>query len=381
MTAESTSVSPSVLIVDDEEAVAYTLGEVLAAEGYHVATATSVPEAFARIEDRTFEAAVLDLKLGDESGLTVLARLRERSPYTATLLLTGFGSMETAVQAMRHGALDYLIKPCDIEELKATLARGIQARRRERRAAESERVRAELERALASAERSRDRFLTIAGHELKTPLAALIGWAQLTQRQLQRGIAEGAVERLDAVVQQAQRLARLVEAMTELVSTRQGRRRLNRSTVDLQAIVLRAVAPFRARPVPHDMITEFPDEPVRVLGDAASLDLVLRCLLDNAVKFSPAGGPVTVRVEAGDGDVRVSVEDRGIGIAPSEIDRIFDRFYQSDGDVMSRRFGGIGAGLYLGRALVEAQGGRLFAESAGPGQGSRFTMTLPLAKR
>jgi signal transduction histidine kinase len=379
MTVESAQPPVSVLIVDDEEAVAYTLSEILATEGYEVATATSVVEAFGRIDERHFDAAVVDLNVGEESGLTVLNRLRERSPFTAAVLLTGFGSLETAVQAMRQGAFDYLMKPCDVDELKASLARGVGQRRRERLAAESQRAATALTQALAAAERARDDFLTIAGHELKTPLAALIGWAQLTQRQLQRGTAEGAVERLDAVVQQAQRLARMVEAIAELAHLAQGTRALAPAAVDLRPHIRRAVDEILARAPAHAVNAELPAEAVAVHADPGSIDLVLRSLLDNAIKFSPGGGPVTVRVRTQGHEALVSVEDRGIGIDAGELERIFERFHQADGDVLSRRFGGLGAGLYLSRALVQAQGGRIWAESPGPEQGSRFVVALPLA--
>ena len=378
-TGDSAQPAASVLIVDDEEAVAYTLCEILAAEGYEVAVATSVREAFGRIEERPFDAAVLDLNVGEESGLTVLVRLRDRSPFTAALLLTGFGSLETAVQAMRQGAFDYLMKPCDVDELKAALARGVAQRRRERLAAESERAAKDLERTLAAAERARDDFLTIASHELKTPLAALIGWAQLTQRQLRRGTADGAVERLDAVVQQAQRLARVVEAIMELARLNEGTPALAPAAVDIRPLIRRAVEQTRERAPAHAISAELPAEPIAVHADPGSVDLVLRSLLDNAVKFSPAGGPVTVRLQTDGGEALVSVEDRGIGIDAADLAPIFERFHQADGDVLSRRFGGLGAGLYLSRALVEAQGGRIWAESAGPEQGSRFVVALPLA--
>jgi signal transduction histidine kinase len=380
--ADTLSPPADVLVVDDEETVALTLGEILSAEGYRVEQSTTVDDALAKIErrggfqTRPYDAAVLDLNIGSESGLTILSHLHERSPYTAVLILTGFGSLDTAVQALRQGAVDYLVKPCDVTELKDSLARGIGQLRRRQLDAQSVEAQHSLEQALAHAERAREDFLTIAGHELKTPLAAVIGWAQIAQRQLARGVSEGAVERLEAVVQQAQRMARMVESFTNLVSLRRGTRRPPLTMLDLRPAVTRVIDETRRRALRREFQIELPAQPVLARADPAAMDTVLRNLLDNAVKFSPAGGTVTVRLSATDGEAWISVRDEGIGLTAEEIPHIFDRFYQADGDAMTRRFGGIGAGLYLAHELVEAQGGRIWAESPGRDQGSTFTVAL-----
>jgi signal transduction histidine kinase len=116
-----------------------------------------------------------------------------------------------------------------------------------------------------------------------------------------------------------------------------------------------------------------------VRGDATRLHQALGHLLENAAKFSPGGGEVVVRLTCAAGEARLAICDPGIGIPADEIPHLFERFYQIDNDIMTRRFGGIGVGLYLARALVEAHGGRVWAESAGPQLGSTFTIALPLA--
>jgi PAS domain S-box-containing protein len=118
----------SVLIVEDEELVAYTLGQILTDEGYQVERAANAAEALARIARQRFDVALLDLQVGDDSGLAVLAQVKKTSPGTVALILTGYGSLKTAIQAMRQGAFDYLLKPCDVEELKAAILRGLEQR-------------------------------------------------------------------------------------------------------------------------------------------------------------------------------------------------------------------------------------------------------------
>ncbi len=367
-----------VLVVDDEEAVAFTLAEILAQEGYEVEQATSVAAALARIERRAFDVALLDLRIGEDSGLSVLAHLKERSPATVAVVLTGFGSLDTAIQALRQGAFDYLLKPCDVEEMKAAIARGLEQRRRAHADA-AEAAAAELEQALQRALRARDDFLTIAGHELKTPLSVIIGWAEHLQRQLSRGTTEDAATQLDLMVGRARRMARLVDDFIDVASIQQGALAPRLEPCDLRAVIEVAVRNAREAHANRELRTDLEDAPVPVQADATYLARAVGAVLDNALKFSPGGGPVDVRLTAGDGEARLAVRDQGIGIAAADVARIFDRFHQVDANVLTRRFGGVGIGLYLSRVIVEQHGGRIEAESAGPDQGSTFTIVLPLA--
>jgi two-component system, sensor histidine kinase len=375
-------VPPTVLIVEDEEAVAFTLREILVQDGYDVHDVNSTAAALAKLDEEKFDVALLDLRVGEDSGLTVLSRLRETSPRTVALILTGYGSLETAIEAMRNGAFDYLLKPCDVQELKAAITRGLDQRRAQMQPDgpdDAAAARAELDAALESAARARDAFLTVAGHELKTPLSSVIGWAQYVQRQLARGEADEAVEKLDVVVDQARRLARLVEAFLEVVRIQHGAVPMAAEDVDLRQIAERTTRDVRKLHPRHELLLKLPDNAVLARGDPARLTQALSYLLENATKFSPQGGTVAVSVSAADGEGRLAVQDFGIGIPPEELARVFDRYYQIDNDIMTRRFGGIGVGLYLCRALVDAQGGRVWAESPGPQQGSTFTIALPLA--
>jgi signal transduction histidine kinase len=374
-----------VLIVEDEEAVAFTLRAILAQEGYTVQDVGNTEEALARLERERFDVALLDLRVGEDSGLTVLSRLKELSPSTVALILTGYGSLETAIEAMRHGAFDYLLKPCDVQELKAAITRGLEQRRAAgldtapATAEDAAAARAALQTAVEQATRARDAFLTVAGHELKTPLSAVIGWAQYVQRQLARGSADEAVEKLDVVVDQARRVSRLVEAFLEVVRIQHGGVQLAHDALDLRQLTEQAVREVAKRYPHHQFRVAAPEDELLVRGDAARLSQALGNLLENAAKFSPGGGEVEVRLAPTAAEARVAIRDPGIGIPADEIPHLFERFYQIDSDIMTRRFGGVGVGLYLARALVEAHGGRVWAESAGPQLGSTFTIALPLA--
>jgi signal transduction histidine kinase len=370
-------VSANVLIVDDEELVSFTLREILAQEGYRVQEAPTIDEAFARIERYRFDVALLDLRVGAESGLTVLARLQEVSPTTVALVMTGYGSLETAIEAMRYGAYGYLLKPCDVEELKATIARGL-SQRRARAVADTE---ADAARALEEARRSRDDFLAIAGHELKTPLAVVIGLSQIAQRQLERGATAEATQNLAVLARRAHRMARLIDDFIDMMRVEQGGLKLELKSLDLAALIADVIAEDSGVYPRHEIDLEAPKDPVWVMGDPARLQQVFGNMIENAAKFSPDGSTIALTLEMRRNIARVTVRDEGVGMTADEIAHAFDPFYQADSNVMTRRFGGMGLGLYLADALVRAHRGDVRAESAGPGEGSLFTVRLPLGPR
>jgi signal transduction histidine kinase len=362
-----------VLVVDDEEAIALTLREILAQDGYTVDAVTSVPDALSAIEQRPYDVALIDLRIGDESGLTVLARLREVSPETSAILLTGFGSLDTAIQALRQGATDYLLKPCDVTEMKAAVARGVERSERERRRREAATAQHTLEHALRSA----DDFLTIAGHELKTPLTVVIGWAQYSQRLLAKGAASDAGATLELVVAQARRIARLIDTFIETIKIQRGALTLEGEALDLRPIIKQTVRAAQAGAPRHQFHLVLPDEPVEVEASLSGLEQVMENLLGNAVKFSPDGGDINVALSRTQGEARVQVRDQGIGIAAAQLPRVFQRYHQAEEAVSTRRFAGLGLGLYMSRAIAEAHGGRIEAASEGIGQGATFTLILP----
>src|SRR5256885_11498261 len=138
---------PKVLVVDDEESVVVTIKAILQLDGYNVATTTSGAKARAMVREAEYDLVLTDLRLEDGDGLDVLKAVRERYPETVTIMLTGYASLESAIQAIRAGAYDYLVKPSEVEELRATVARGLVRRRlgQEVRARDGEHQRAKRE--------------------------------------------------------------------------------------------------------------------------------------------------------------------------------------------------------------------------------------------
>jgi len=224
-------------------------------------------------------------------------------------------------------------------------------------------------------ERLKDELLSIASHDLRTPTTVLKGQAQLMQRELRRGNLDSAKlgERVELIVSHADRLGRMLNLLLDLSCIEAGRLDLALQPTDLVDLARRAASGVQGLTTIHTLVVEAPPV-VRGVWDAARLDQVLQNLLTNAVKYSPAGGPIVLRLEAEASCVTVSVRDSGLGIPVEDLPRLFERFYRVAG---TRTLEGSGLGLFICHGIVAAHGGRLWADSAGTGQGSTFSFSLP----
>lgn len=384
------------LVVDDEESLRITTAAILEREGYKVETASSGNEAVSLLEETEFDLVLTDLHMEGGDGLSVLAEIRRLAPLTISVVLTGFASVESAIAALQHGAYDYLVKPCDIDEMKHTIRRGVEHRRLmlaeqeargnleqlnrnleqrvEERTAELTRLNEEL----AEANRAKDIFLATLSHELRTPLTPVLGWVNL----LRNGNldSDGIVQALEAIERNARLQSRLIDDLLDISRIATGKLRFDPKPTDLNQVVKAAAETVRSSAGVKRVELEVSliDAPLVVMGEPVRLQQVVWNLISNAIKFTEAGGHVSVRTEAVKGEARVVVEDTGIGITPEFLPHVFDRFQQADGS-STRRHGGLGLGLAIVQALAKMHHGRVQAESEGVARGSRFTFALPRA--
>ena len=417
------------LIVDDEESVTITMAAILEMDGYSVATALTGPAALEQIEKEVFDLVLTDLHLDDFDGMDVLAATRRRSPDTVGIVLTGYGSLESAVTALREGAYDYMLKPADVADLRATVARGIERRKlgqqlhervseleaanrtinqlndslQERvaqattdlrqRVTELDEAKQELQASyekLQELDKLKSQFLSIASHELKTPITAMSGFVQIAVRRVKRRLAAGhpsaadwkkeeetLLEQLEVVQRQTAKLARLVDELLDVSRIESGRLELRVSDVDLPELVAEVMRRHQLMATKHDLRLSYdPDGHLSVRGDRDHLEQVLNNLIGNAMKYSPDGGAIDVNVtRVGAQEVEVRIADHGIGIRPEELARVFGLFYRSP-DRLARDVGGMGLGLYITKEIVDRHSGRIWAESD-VGHGTAFHVALP----
>lgn len=227
---------------------------------------------------------------------------------------------------------------------------------------------------------ARDEFLSIAAHELKTPTAALLTATQLLRKWLpQEQKPSDRVQReLDVISIASGRLNKLIDSLTEFAQIQTGRFTLEHQPVVLCALARRVLSDLR--PTERHYVALFcADETLTIKGDALRLERVLYNLAQNAIKYSPRGGPITVRIERQDDQALIHVQDHGIGIPPTAQAQIFQRFYRAS-NAIQQHIGGTGIGLYLVKEIVARHGGTV-AVSSMEGYGSTFTVRLPLSQQ
>jgi PAS domain S-box-containing protein len=231
------------------------------------------------------------------------------------------------------------------------------------------------ERALAREARRKDEFIAMLAHELRNPLAPIRNAVSILQL---RPNPDEELRQVGSLIdRQVVQLSRLVDDLLDVSRITFGKINLQRAPLDLRDVVRDAVATSQPLIVAkeHLLNVELGDEPVWVDGDAVRLAQVVANLLNNAARYTPAGGEISVDVAAAGAEARIAVEDNGIGIDPAELEAVFEPFAQLQRKE-SGSTGGIGIGLALARALVGLHGGRVSAQSAGPGTGSRFVVCL-----
>jgi signal transduction histidine kinase len=226
---------------------------------------------------------------------------------------------------------------------------------------------------LAELERLKTDFIAITSHELRTPIGLILGHATFLREQA----GDQFSEQLDTIVRNATRLKEIVENLSDVDNYESGSARVKGDRVSMAKIVEEVVSLFRpeAEQKNINLRVEMNDLPYYLHADQVKITIALSNILKNAIQYTEAGGTVTVRVEEESSYIKVSVTDNGIGIPARELPRIFERFYQVETH-LTRRYGGMGLGLSVAKAMIELHGGRIWAESQG--RGSKFTFLLPV---
>jgi PAS domain S-box-containing protein len=274
-----------------------------------------------------------------------------------------------------HGQLQGFGKVTrDMTERKLADEQREQLHQRELQLLHEREVRAQME----AAERMRDSFLTVLAHELRTPLTALLGNAQVLLRRGQHegDLSERGQRNMNVIVKQAARLNNMISLQLDISRLHTGQLQIERTRVDVGAVARQVVEEFQPSNTNHTIVYAGPNTPLLVEGDELRLIQVLQNLVQNAIKYSPAGGTVRLEVERHATTVRIAVSDQGVGIPQAELPHLFRRFYRAS-NVEEQRISGLGVGLYVVKELTTLHGGTIDVVSE-ERHGSTFIITLPL---
>ena len=281
----------------------------------------------------------------------------------------GVNGVPLAVLRQR-GNVTVLDRPLRIVTLVTTVQAALRARRRQYEVRD---LLAETRNAV----RQRDQFLAMLGHELRNPLATITNaMSVLDAASPPDGMLEN--EQREIIRRQTDHLARLVDDLLDVSRITSGKIALQRRPTDLCELAHRAAKAIdgAARKQRHDVVVLTHCEPVYVDADPVRMEQVVNNLLTNAIKYTPAGGKITVSVQPDDGHALLRVRDNGMGITPELLPRVFELFTQAE-RALDRSQGGLGIGLTLVRALVEMHDGQVTVSSDGPGRGSEFVISFP----
>ncbi len=344
----------------------------LASAGYAAAFSATAAQAQAELSGRRFPLVLAGLRLPDGDGLEVLAQCRKADPLAVGVVITGPAAAHRALEALRGGAYDYLMKPCGADSLLSCVRRGLEHHRLRgalvQKAAQVE----TLEKQLAM----KTSFIQNVTHELKNPLSVIYGYSAFLLKQRHECKPEDLDRSLRALHNNAERLSHLLEEMLESSRLSSQKLELSRQPVPAAQLAFEAVEGFKIVAQKKEIVLRLgpvPQDPVHV--DAKRVHQIFANLLSNALKFTPKGGFVVVAGRKEDGFVRFWVQDTGCGVAAQDLPRLFERFYQVS--ATKAHHAGLGLGLDISKGLVELHGGRIWAESV-PGEGSTFFFTLPL---
>ena len=420
-----------ILLVDDQPARLMTYETILEPLGQNLVCAHSGSEALEKLMVNEFALILLDVSMPGMDGFETAAMIHDHPRFERTPIIFVTGVHDTELDRLKGyelGAVDYVSVPVVPEILRSKVAVLIELHCKRRdlqilnqslevanralaeanqnlqleKARELQALNADLqftnqglgqsnkalqaqiaersrvEQALKEADRRKDEFLAILAHELRNPLAALSAAARLLGRQAQK--PEVAAMACNAVQRQVSHMARLLDDLLDVSRISHGRMQLHMDRVDVKEVVRSAVEMVRPQmeSKQHVLQVELGGQDAPVLADAVRLIQVIANLLNNSVKYTPAGGQIHVELRSNRKEVLVLVRDNGIGIAPDALDQVFDMFSQA-GRTSSEAQGGLGIGLTLVKGLVRLHGGNVRALSDGEGRGSEFTITLPRA--
>ena len=380
-----------ILIVDDDTAVLQALPQALylRVKDVKVDTSDSALEALEMIRTNDYDAIVSDIKMPGMDGLALLSKIQELRPYTPTLLITGHGDHNLAIQALRGGAYDFIQKPIERDYFIAALQRAVQTHQLRRQVAEQqqalERHAKSLEltvqertRELMEANAAKDEFISMASHELKTPLSSLKGMVQLLHRRLVRA-GSSEVANLASMENSIRRMEVLVNDLLSISFIETGMLALRRQRCNIGELCQRLVDEYIAGTNPVPIVhLDIPDEVIEAEVDLDRIGQVIINLLSNARKYSSASSPIHMTLRQQGSEYVISVRDHGVGIPPEVLPHVFERFYRVPGiEVQTGSSIGLGLGLYIAKQIVERHGGHIDVESI-PGRGSIFSVILPL---
>jgi signal transduction histidine kinase len=375
---------PQVLVIDDEIGPRESL-RMLLKPNYQVHTADCVEAGLKLLKEKQPDTIVMDIRMPGMNGIEGLRKIREIDPHLSVIMLTGFGALETAKEALRHGANDYISKPFDTGEMRDVIGRNVERTRlhrtSERAAGEIKELNNRLLKELAQKERLASLGQASAEfvHDLGNPLTIVWGYVQLLAKKLEQSENGDAAQNAASVkelkiIEQNVRLCRELLTMWQSYGSAEA---LPHKAISVSAILHEVIKGVEAMAAQSgvELKSDICADPCTLLGDALQIKRAIQNVIINGVQAcAEKKGSVRISCMRKDFYVDLCIEDDGPGILPAQMSKIFDPYFTT-----KQAKNGTGLGLYITKKVVEDHSGSIKVEST-PGGGSTFTIRLPLSQ-
>lgn len=361
---------PVVLVIDDEEAMRDSCSLILAKEGFQAETAENGQIGLEKIKELGPDLVLIDLKMPGISGFEVLEKIRDIDPHLIPIVITGYATVESAVEAMKKGAYDFLPKPFTPEELRIIIRRALERRKL---ALEAETLRREKK-------LMEENFITMVSHQLRSPLVAIQQYFEVILAGMTGQIEEAQKEMILRARERLEGLLRLINDWLDLARMSRGQIVDKFKPTALEKLLEKQLEFLKPLAQEYEVTLELrrPSQPVQVMGDEQTLEQVFSNLITNAIKYNRSKGSVVVALREEGQSVVVDVKDTGIGIAKEHLPFIFDQFFRVHRRE-DQKIKGTGLGLSIAKKIIEAHNGTIQVASE-LGQGSTFSVWLPRAE-
>jgi signal transduction histidine kinase len=372
----------TILLVDDRDDKLLALETVLAELGQKVVLARSGAEALRLLLQQSVAVIVLDVNMPGMDGFETAALIRQRQNFELTpiIFISAVNYAETHLaRGYSLGAVDYIMSPIVPEIFRAKVSFFVELYKKTEQLRQQAEIRSRLAQAEAARARAeaansaKDRFFAILSHELRTPLTSILFCASTLSTDA--NLPEYARKDLEGLVRNVLLEARLIDDLLDIARINQGKFKLILERVDAHALLDAAIGVCAEEIAGRNLRLhrELNATHADVFGDSARLTQLFWNLLNNAAKFTPPGGEITVRTSTAEGSLLIQVIDSGIGIDRAALPKIFNPFEQ----IQPSQSGGLGLGLAISKAIIEQHNGNISASSEGLGRGTTFAVQLP----
>jgi signal transduction histidine kinase len=358
-----------ILIIDDEEVVLDSCSQILEGSGHLIRTAPDGAAGMKLVEEFQPDLVFVDLKMPGMPGMEVLEKINTLDSTIVTVVITGYATVGSAVDAMKKGAYDFLPKPFTPEEFRLTTRRSL-----ERRKLILETIALRREK-----EMLREHFAHIVSHELKAPLGAVQQNLFALEFELSNSLNESQKEKIGRLKNRINDMLNLINSWLRVISVDINKLRENFARISILVPISKALESVEALATRKniEIVTSIGDELSPINGDQLSLTEAFVNILGNAIKYSHDGSRIVLQAEESHNEILVSVKDSGIGISPEDLPHIFEGFYR--GKDVQKTATGHGIGLAVTRQIIEAHDGSISVDSE-LGKGSTFVIRLPALK-